>query len=489
MKYFTPRFISLLVFFVALSLFQQYACAQTVGIRGKNNTYKCDSLYQDSLVIAVVADPITRNELIVAKMAVDTLGNFVGYFNLDEVKYASISFGVFKGYIYLVPGKSYEISFPDRKMKDAADSINPFFEPAEFYINILNTEPGEVNRAIQRFDNNYSKFLDRYYQTIVKQAYRARLDTAEIFFANMFTDVTNPYFKDYFAYTFNDLKYTAVERNRRNAFVKFFAGKPLLLNNTAYTSLINQLADNYLDEIYGEDTTQILNKILLGPAPTQQLRQSLANSTGLPQGDVLDYVVLKCVYDAIYSNKYNDTLLIRVIDEYSNRGTFPKLVDIAKSIKEKTTKLMVGFPAPQFTLYDTENSLVSLSDYLGSYVYLVFGNMRSYSFVKELGLINTLYESYMDSLVVITISADEDFSKTLEQYRKYEYAWSLLHIGKQPGILTDYQIRFFPTCYLIDPEGKLFLAPAPAPSEGFDYMYSNMIKEIKRRELREQNRR
>lgn len=485
--YLTKIFFSLVYIFFIFQLGVSFG--QQVSIFGKNKTYRCDSVCSDSLVIAWQSDPITRNEVIVYKMAVDTMGNFSATIPMKEVKFASISFGVFKGYIYLVPGKSYEISFPDRKMKDAADSINPFFEPAEFYVNILNTEPGELNRAIQRFDNNYAKFLDRYYSTIVKQAYRARLDTVEIFFANMFSDVQNQYFKDYFAYTFTDLKYAAVERNRKSVFVKFFAGKPLLMNNTAYVSLINQLADNYLDEIYGEDTTGLLNKTLQGPNPADAVRQALAQSTGLPQGDVLDYVLLKSTHDAVYSSKYTDTLLLRILDDYIQNGKFLNLVEIAGNIKTKVTRLMIGFPAPAFTLYDSENSLVSLSDFLGSYVYLHFASMRSFSSVKELGLIHRMYESYMDSLAIVTISADEDFTKTKETYQEYEYGWRLLHYGKQPGILVDYQVKLFPTYYLIDPEGNLLMAPAPTPSEGFDFMYSEMIKEIKRRKLREQNRR
>ena len=33
-------------------------------------------------------------------------------------------------------------------------------------------------------------------------------------------------------------------------------------------------------------------------------------------------------------------------------------------------------------------------------------------------------------------------------------------------MVADYDVRSYPTYYLVDPEGKLLLSPAPGPQEG-----------------------
>ncbi|MDP4226874.1 MAG: hypothetical protein Q8910_10895, partial [Bacteroidota bacterium] len=48
------------------------------------------------------------------------------------------------------------------------------------------------------------------------------------------------------------------------------------------------------------------------------------------------------------------------------------------------------------------------------------------------------------------------------------YTWTFLYCGNQTSLLKEYNIRAFPTCYLINPDGKLSISPAPLPSENIE---------------------
>jgi hypothetical protein len=53
--------------------------------------------------------------------------------------------------------------------------------------------------------------------------------------------------------------------------------------------------------------------------------------------------------------------------------------------------------------------------------------------------------------------------------------WTFLHFGNQPSILEEYDIRAYPTYYLIGPDGKLLLSPAQSPGENFEqYLFEIM---------------
>ena len=52
--------------------------------------------------------------------------------------------------------------------------------------------------------------------------------------------------------------------------------------------------------------------------------------------------------------------------------------------------------------------------------------------------------------------------------QKNGYQWDFLHFANDPDILKEYDVRIFPTCYLIDPDGKLVLSPAPAANDNLE---------------------
>ena len=51
---------------------------------------------------------------------------------------------------------------------------------------------------------------------------------------------------------------------------------------------------------------------------------------------------------------------------------------------------------------------------------------------------------------------------------KNDYNWIFLHFGNQVDILKNYDIRAYPTYFLIGPDGKLIYSPAASPSENFE---------------------
>ncbi len=59
--------------------------------------------------------------------------------------------------------------------------------------------------------------------------------------------------------------------------------------------------------------------------------------------------------------------------------------------------------------------------------------------------------------------------------QRNDYLWRALYFEDKTGILDNYQIRAFPMAYLIGPDGKLVLSPAPLPSEGFEQELSDEL--------------
>ena len=59
--------------------------------------------------------------------------------------------------------------------------------------------------------------------------------------------------------------------------------------------------------------------------------------------------------------------------------------------------------------------------------------------------------------------------------RENDYSWTFMHFSSQPDVIKNYDIRAYPSYFLISPSGELILSPAPAPSQNFEGVFLKMI--------------
>ena len=87
-----------------------------------------------------------------------------------------------------------------------------------------------------------------------------------------------------------------------------------------------------------------------------------------------------------------------------------------------------------------------------------------------------LYQKHRERLVILTVATDPQ-EEVLKQFlMKNNYNWIFLHYDRQPEILKDYDIRAFPTYFLIGPDGKLVFSPALSPAENFEQKLFEAMK-------------
>ena len=56
------------------------------------------------------------------------------------------------------------------------------------------------------------------------------------------------------------------------------------------------------------------------------------------------------------------------------------------------------------------------------------------------------------------------------------YGWKTFFYEDQPGILSDFLVKAFPTAYLIGPDGNLVLSPSSLPSDGFEQQLFRIMR-------------
>ena len=240
--------------------------------------------------------------------------------------------------------------------------------------------------------------------------------------------------------------------------------------------LFDQVYDRYFIFFgrtdYGKKIHQDISK-----GSYSSLITTLNQDKVLSNDTLKELVILKNLYDGFYNSDFSRDALLLVLDSLIQQSKVPYHKEIGLNIKEKVTKLMSGYKPPMFALYNEKNELITLDDLKGEYIYLNFCASSSYSCIREYELLKDIDIRLKKYIKVVTIDVDENFDITLDLIKRYDYKWTFLHYGNQPSIISEYDIRGFPTYYLIGPDGKLIFSPSPSPLENFDYYFFKLLKD------------
>ena len=446
------------------------ARAQEVTISGNDPEYAgC------TLTFLTIDNYFCNNEIKLADCTVADNGDFTVVFPFHHAKMIDTRPGVYIARFFVEPGFSYEIKLPPRIDKSPEEEESPFFEPLTVYMNILTVKDNqgakidpakELNYLTATFDEIFNPLYDRLTVDAAMRRPVARIDSTIADFRNHLPHTGNSYADNYALYRTGLLYHGTQRGGTKYISNEYFAGKPLLYDNEAYMELFNIIYDKYF-MFFGRLNDDIYN-VVNRQRSFSGLKRLLAQDGVFPDETLCELVVLKNIYDEFYADRFSRGALLHLLDSAIVHSKIERHREIADEIRSKITKLLPGFEPPDFSLYNQDSTLVNLQHYRGKYLYLMFCTTQNYVCLVQYELLEPLYEAHHKWLQIAIVSVDERLSEMRDFRQKSGYQWDFLHIANDPDILKDYDIRIIPTCYLIDPDGKLVISPAPAPIENLE---------------------
>jgi peroxiredoxin len=136
----------------------------------------------------------------------------------------------------------------------------------------------------------------------------------------------------------------------------------------------------------------------------------------------------------------------------------------------RTVLFKKGTAAPAFTLENENGEKISLASFKGKVVYMDFwfgGCAPCHSLFTQIKPVKEHF-SQNENVVFLTISIDDRnvWKEALKKFKIPGYHAYTENKERAHPILTDYKIQGYPTTFLIDKNGNIFLArPATDPTE------------------------
>lgn len=454
-----------------LGLFAFQITAQPVMVRGRAKSYA-----GTALEFTHVTNWITGGEEPVGSCMVSDSGDFKLDFNIAHTQQILVHLGVYLGYFYAEPGKTYELVFPERADKKPEDELNPYFKPEEIHLGLVNFNQDELNMHIMMFEDAYVPYYEKHVSHIYSKTDIQKLEKDIQNMEAPFQNNPGEFFTEFRRYRYGMLKLFANQQKVQSLSDEYFNNQPVLYYNPAYADLFNQVYSKYF-VFYGrsEQGKQVYNDInQLGSY--YALLATLSKNTNFSNDTLKELVILKQVHDEFYGNQFSRKGLLDILDTLMVKTGIPAHRQIAASIKQKITRLLAGYAPPAFELADTDGKLTNLDAFKGKYVYLNFCTCQSYACLNEFNSLAVLNTKFAGKLTILTIATDP-MDEVLSQFlAKNKYDWKFLLYDRQPDVLKEYDIRAFPTYFLIGPDGKLILSPAPSPSEDIETKLFEVMK-------------
>ncbi len=445
--------------------------AQKVILTGKAPSYA-----GGKLTFYRTSDWITGTEEVVCTAIVSDSGTFYAEVPSIATEQLFIYLGIYQGYFYVEPGKSYDLVFPERRDKSPDNILNPYFEPVQIHLGMTNFQSDDLNMLIVMFDDAFIPYYDKHVNTIYSKPDYKKLDEDIRQMEEPFAKYKHSYFEAYRKYHYGILKMLSNSQRVQSLSDEYFNNQPVLYRNTAYADLFNQVFDKYFIFFGRTESGGKIFDDINNQGSYAAVLNTLSRNQNFSNDTLTELVLLKQLHDEYYGSQFSRNGLLNILDSLTIRTTIEEHRRIAQLIKTKITRLQQGYEPPPFELNDTEGNTVKLSDFKGRYVYLNFCTCQSYSCLNEFNMLSELYRKHKDRLAIITVTTDPQEDVLKQFLTKNNYSWLFLHYDKQPSILKEYDIRAYPTYFLIGPDGKLILSPAASPAENFEQRLFEIMK-------------
>ena len=149
----------------------------------------------------------------------------------------------------------------------------------------------------------------------------------------------------------------------------------------------------------------------------------------------------------------HSALLPRAYEEKAQLFSLMHDREKAAEYRLRAAELMIGKPAPDFTLKDINGETVSLVDFRGRVVLLDFWATTCGPCISEIPNLRALYKKHNPDLVLISVSVDASDEPIVKFLKINEMPW--IHIRSSREMPIKYNVGYIPHYRVIDRNGLM----------------------------------
>lgn len=355
-------------------------------------------------------------------------GNFEFKYPLAQAGYLEISLNKSFSGIYVRPGFEYQIYFDEKgkisaiESEDTTNAIVQAFERDDF--------------ALFKFQRK--KIYTSKIEEFVAQQ-KIKLDTYDEFLRYILT------------YRLAKREFSICEEKSEADRLEYelLLTKPIL-NIPDYFGFLKVYS-------YGRPN---LFKLRRTPFDQQNFIKAFTNEVRAIPNDSIQQLAMLTVLEKAYQSDWGKSIdrdeINRLVDSLAQVAFSPQIKLAAKLVLRSNNSLKPGESIQDFSINTHDGQSLSLSSFSGKYVLIDFWFVGCSSCIENFPKLKQLKEATADKLEIISLSPYDTNEKITTFLRKRpKFDWIFAAIDRKGELLDYFNIMYYPTYFLISPNGKL----------------------------------
>lgn len=438
-------------------------------------------------------------------------GKFTLSAEIGEIEYACIRFNHLNAFLYLQPGKNYDLNMLPLPEGQNVSMNNKTQVPYTF----SSLDEDDINKLILGFNYEYDLFFNQNYDLLKEMAappsshfkrmlqgdsvqltpsvkgrskqqiLATKVHSFEDEMNEKYSTTVNSFFQIHRKMVIADLHYQ-LKGDDNILFDSYLKDSPWYSTIPEFVNFTRNYYDKYFaNYVFKWGDNSLVRHIENGE--TEAVKLLLKKDDFIANDQMLEFVLCHAIYETTNSRQLKKEGMYKILEEIAKSSSSQNIQNLARSVMRKMTKTSKGFPAYDFVIPNHLGEDVSLSDHSGKHVMINFWSDQCNSCSKEMSLISDLNEKYRKHIAFISIGIDleqNDLSNYLSKHRKY--TWTFLDGSNDASLNDNFDIYSLPQFMVIDESGKFVNAYAKKPSEGLEEILYSIFQ---KKELEKKNRR
>lgn len=416
------------------------------------------------------ADPISGENTLCFKLNFDDTGNAKTEIKITQTLYSFCDFGIYRGMLYVEPGKSIDLKLPPFREKSFANQKNPYFTPVNFWF-ITETQD-QLTDKTSKYEQKLNFLTDKHFNDLYFKQSKTTWDTVITQLNNEFPETSSKSFAYHKAIK-KQLIEADIFRLRPEDYSAIFAdAKPEYWTYQSFIELFEKTFDNQLSFTAKAIKGKEVNQAVISENTSTLL--DFVKTKYKVSGEIGELVLLKLLHDGYYSGDFpRQTIKNMVSSNLFTNNSNAVIKEAANNINTKFSFLEKGSQAPVICLKNLNGEEVCTNS--AKFKYIVFADAETAvcrEHLKYLSRIDELFNKHLKIYVVLRETAP----KQIQAFFTENPVHAEKMIDTDANFAKQYKIKSYPQCFLFDEKHRVVFTDTKPPLDGFEQQFGTWLR-------------
>lgn len=448
--------------------------ALSFSLSGMATSIRCTNpeYANEQLIFYTYADPISNNNKVAFTLKFNNEGTSEASIQIDEPLFTFSEFGIYRGMVLLEPGKTINLQLPPLKKKSFADQKNPYFQPIAFWIYTNNGEM--LNDEISHFEQKLNELTDKNFNALYFQQSESAFNKLKSGLDEAFPKTDSESFELHKKLRLKLIEADIFRMSPEDYSAIFQSISPNFWGHQSFKTLFDKTFDKQLSfsakAIGGSKISEaVARENINGLLDFIDKKYKLS-------GEMADLVLLKMLHDGFYSKEFPEKAIKNMIaDKHFTNHQEIKIREAARNIARKISFLEKGSVAPAICLTDINGEKHCTNSSQEKFKYIVFADVETVICQEHLKYLSRVNELFSKNLEIFVVLRNTDRAGIDTFFNENKVPATIL-IDSESKAISQYKVRSFPQCILLDEKHQVVFDDAKAPLNGFEQQFGTWLR-------------